>query len=181
MVYDYFGGAERFPRIGEDMMAAVDKADAAEFTREDILDPQGWDLLNFLMDPRTGLGRFREFRISNYQLMMQLIDDCTDDVDRGDPRRPRTSPSASSSTASTPTPRSSRSRRCATVHGNLVVLDLRDEEVIYADQPLHDLRAVPQCNISIHVLWGLQAAEHGLRDAASRSSTAARARPTSAS
>jgi hypothetical protein len=25
-------------------------------------------LLNFLMDSRTGLGRFRDFRISNYHL-----------------------------------------------------------------------------------------------------------------
>ena len=28
------------------------------------------------MDSRTGLGRFRNFRISNYQLMMDLIDYC---------------------------------------------------------------------------------------------------------
>ena len=77
VVYDYFGGAETFKLVGEDIMSAVDKADAADFTREDILEPQGWDYISFLMDPRTGLGRFREFRISNYQLMMQLIDDIT--------------------------------------------------------------------------------------------------------
>jgi len=77
VVYDHYGGAERFPAISEEMMAAVDKADAAQFSEPDILDPQGWILMSFLMDPRTGLGRFREFRISNYQLMMQLIDDCT--------------------------------------------------------------------------------------------------------
>ena len=59
------------------MMTAVDKADSAQFSESEILDPQGWILMSFLMDPRTGLGRFREFRISNYQLMMQLIDDCT--------------------------------------------------------------------------------------------------------
>src|SRR4051794_4988351 len=76
VVYDYFGGADRFPRISIEMMDAVDKADAAKFSKDEILDPQGWILLSFLMDPRTGLGRFREFRISNYQLMMQLIDDC---------------------------------------------------------------------------------------------------------
>ena len=68
----------RFPSISAEMMEAVDKADSAQFTEEEILDPQGWILMNFLMDPRTGLGRFREFRISNYQLMMQLIDNCTE-------------------------------------------------------------------------------------------------------
>jgi nanoRNase/pAp phosphatase (c-di-AMP/oligoRNAs hydrolase) len=56
----------------------VDQADSAQYSREDILDPQGWTLLNYLMDARTGLGRFRNFRISNYTLMMQLIDYCRD-------------------------------------------------------------------------------------------------------
>ena len=58
VVYDYFGGAERFPDISEEMMLAVDKADSAAFTKEDILNPQGWELLSFIMDARTGLGRF---------------------------------------------------------------------------------------------------------------------------
>ena len=78
VVYDFFGGAERFPRVSAEMMDQVDKADAAKFEEEEILDPQGWILLSFLMDPRTGLGRFRDFRISNYQLMMELIDHCLD-------------------------------------------------------------------------------------------------------
>lgn len=75
VVYDYYGGASRFPGI-ETMMAEVDKADSAQFTSEDILYPQGWALLSFLMDARTGLGRFRDYRISNYQLMYELIDAC---------------------------------------------------------------------------------------------------------
>ena len=62
VVYDYYGGAERFPTISDEMMDAVDKADAAQFSEDEILDPQGWILMTFLMDPRTGLGRFREFR-----------------------------------------------------------------------------------------------------------------------
>ena len=78
VVYNYYGGKERFPKISEEMMDAVDKADAAQFSVDEILRPHGWVLLNYLMDPRTGLGRFREFRISNYQLMMDLIDCCKD-------------------------------------------------------------------------------------------------------
>ena len=75
VVYDYYGGAARFPGI-EEMMREVDKADSAQFTREDILHPAGWPLVSFLMDARTGLGRFRDYRISNYQLMYDLIDAC---------------------------------------------------------------------------------------------------------
>lgn len=75
VVYDYYGGDERFGDVDE-IMAAVDKADSAQFTMEEILRPDGWPLLSFLMDARTGLGRWRDYRISNYQWMMDLIAIC---------------------------------------------------------------------------------------------------------
>ena len=75
VVYDHYGGAERFPTISDEMMDRGRQGRLGAVLRAEILDPQGW-VLSYLMDPRTGLGRFREFRISNYQLMMQLIDDC---------------------------------------------------------------------------------------------------------
>ena len=75
VVYDYYGGKERLPHL-EPMLAAVDKVDSAKLTRDEILNPEGWVLLGFVMDPRTGLGRFRNFRISNYELMEILIDEC---------------------------------------------------------------------------------------------------------
>ncbi len=78
VVWKYYGGHDAFPARWDEMMAAVDKGDSADFTRDEVLYPQGWNLLNFLMDARTGLGRFRDFRISNYQLMMELIDYCKD-------------------------------------------------------------------------------------------------------
>ena len=78
VVYDYYGGAEKFPNISTDMMEAVDKGDSAQFSKDEILNPTDWVLMNFIMDARTGLGRFREFKISNYQLMMKLIDACKD-------------------------------------------------------------------------------------------------------
>jgi nanoRNase/pAp phosphatase (c-di-AMP/oligoRNAs hydrolase) len=76
VVYDYYGGRERFGDI-DTLMAAVDKADSAQFTREEILQPTDWTLLSFIMDARTGLGRFQDYRISNVQLMHELIDACT--------------------------------------------------------------------------------------------------------
>ncbi len=75
VIFDHYGGAARFPGI-DDMMAGVDRADSARFTMDQILTPTGWDLLSFVMDARTGLGRFRDYRISNYQLMYDLIDTC---------------------------------------------------------------------------------------------------------
>ena len=75
IIYEYYGGEARFPDY-KGMIEAVDKVDSGQLTRGEILNPSGWVLLGFISDPRTGLGRFRDFRISNYQLMEALINHC---------------------------------------------------------------------------------------------------------
>lgn len=75
IIYDYYGGKERFPQYDE-LMEAVDKVDSGNLTIDDVQNPKGWVLIGFLMDPRTGLGRWREFTISNYQLMEKLMGAC---------------------------------------------------------------------------------------------------------
>jgi nanoRNase/pAp phosphatase (c-di-AMP/oligoRNAs hydrolase) len=155
VVYRHYGGEARFPDIPRDMMEAVDKADAAQFTRDEILAPKGWVLLNYLMDARTGLGRFRDFRISNYDLMMRLIDACltltVDEILAMPDVKER---------VDTYFEHEARFReqitRCARVHKNLVVLDLRGEETIWAGNRFMIYALYPQCNISIHVMWGLK-------------------------
>ena len=155
VVYDHYGGAERFPAISEEMMAAVDQADSARFSEPDILDPQGWILMSFLMDPRTGLGRFRDFRISNYQLMMQLIDDCTQMTVEEILQTPDVAERVALYNEHSDRA-AEQIRRCSTVDGNLVVLDLRDEEVIHPTNRFMIYALYPDTNISIHVLWGLK-------------------------
>jgi nanoRNase/pAp phosphatase (c-di-AMP/oligoRNAs hydrolase) len=155
VVYDYFGGAGRFPTISEELMDAVDKADAARFSEDEILDPAGWIFLSFLMDPRTGLGRFRDFRISNYQLMMWLIDACTELTVDEIIASPDVAERVELYWAHAEAARD-QIERCATVHDNLVVLDLRDEEIIHPTNRFTIYALFPQCNISMHVLWGLK-------------------------
>lgn len=75
VIYEYYGGAENL-RYFEEMVAAVDKVDSGNLTVDEILNPTDWILLGFIMDPRTGLGRFKNFAISNYELMAILIDAC---------------------------------------------------------------------------------------------------------
>ena len=75
IIYEYYGGKERFPQFDE-LMEAVDKVDSGNLTVDEVQYPTGWILIGFLMDPRTGLGRWRQFTISNYQLMEKLIDAC---------------------------------------------------------------------------------------------------------
>jgi len=75
IIYEYYGGEERFSHFKE-MIEVVDRVDSGNLSHAEVLNPTGWVLLGFIMDPRTGLGRFRNFRISNYQLMEQLIEYC---------------------------------------------------------------------------------------------------------
>ncbi len=77
IIYEYYGGKDTFPNF-DDMMVAVDKVDSGDLTYDEIMNPQGWILVGFLMDPRTGLGRWRQFTVSNYQLMEKLMIACRD-------------------------------------------------------------------------------------------------------
>ena len=155
VVYEHFGGRSRFPASWDEMMAAVDKGDSAQFTMDEVLHPKGWVLMNFLMDARTGLGRFREFRISNYNLMMDLIEYCKnhsiDDILKLPDVQERSKLYFEHEEKC-----KEQIRRCATVHRNLVVLDLRNEETIYAGNRFLIYALFPDCNISIHVLWGVK-------------------------
>jgi nanoRNase/pAp phosphatase (c-di-AMP/oligoRNAs hydrolase) len=155
VVYDYYGGKEAFPTISEEMMAAVDQADSAQYSLSDVLNPEKWTLLNYLMDARTGLGRFRQFTISNYQLMMKLIDCCrTMSIDQilelPDVVERRVLFAEHRELAE------AQIRRCSTVFEKTVVLDLREEETIYAANRFMIYALFPQCTVSIHVLWGLK-------------------------
>ncbi|KPC49952.1 exopolyphosphatase [Amantichitinum ursilacus] len=155
VVYDYYGGAEAFPHISMDMIRAVDKADSGDFSREEILQPQGWVLLNFLMDARTGLGRIRSFRISNYALMMDLITYCRDHNIDEILALPDVQQRVDVYTEHNPLALE-QILRCARVYDNLLVLDLRNEETIYVTNRFTVYALFPQCNISIHVLWGVR-------------------------
>ncbi|GAA0259654.1 exopolyphosphatase [Cryptosporangium japonicum] len=156
VVYDYYGGNERFPTVSAEIMDAVDRADSAQYDIKEVLDPTGWTLLNFLMDSRTGLGRFRQFRISNYQLMMKLIDACIEHQDVEDILDlPDVAERADLFNAHHKF-FVDQLNRVGTMHGDVVVLDLRDEETIYAGNRFLVYALYPQARVSIHVMWGRQ-------------------------
>ncbi len=154
VVYDYFGGKSAFPNVTDEMMVAVDKADSADFNREEILSPEGWVLLSFLMDARTGLGRFRDFNISNYQLMMKLIDYCRTNNNINDILELPDVKERVDLYYEHQIKCREQIERCAKVYKNLVVLDLRKEDTIWAGNRFVIYALFPNCNISIHILWG---------------------------
>lgn len=155
LVYTWLGGRLAFPRIDQAMLGVVDKTQTAQFSAEEIIDPQGWALLAFLMDARTGLGRFREFRLSNYQLMLELIPYCRrhtieeilehpDVAERVQLYREHQGKCQE------------QIRSKARLQGHVVVLDLREEEVIWAGNRFLVYALFPQAQVSVHVMWGLR-------------------------
>jgi len=153
VVYDYYGGSKNLPRISDELMEAVDKGDSADFTLEEILNPEGWVLMNFLMDARTGLGRFHDFRISNYDLMMELIDSCLthpiEDILEMPDVKERVELYFDQQEKFT-----AQVRELARVEGRVVVLDLRETETIYAGNRFMVYALYPETQISGHVAWG---------------------------
>lgn len=137
------------------MMEAVDKADAAQFSVDEILNPKDWVLLNYLMDPRTGLGRFRNFRVSNYNLMMDLIDYCKDhdiaDIMKMPDVQERVDLYFEQAEKF-----KEQVKRCSEIHKNLIVLKLKNEEIIHAGNRFMIYALYPDINISIHEMWGLK-------------------------
>ena len=155
VVYEYYGGKAAFPRISEELMTAVDKGDSADFTMDEILHPTGWVLLHYLMDPRTGLGRFRDFRVSNYDLMMELIDYCLDHsideiLEQPDVKERVDLYFEQSERFE------AQLKRIAKVYDKVVVLDLRNEEIIHAGNRFMIYALYPEAQISIHVAWGFK-------------------------
>ena len=153
VIYEYYGGAERFKNISPELMHAVDNADSGQFTMENVLNPQGWIMLGFVMDARTGLGRFREFSINNRNFLRKLVDlfaRCSLEEIMADPDvKERVDLYHEQHDLFV-----DQLKRCTYVHKNAAVIDLRDEEVIYAGNRFVVYALFPEINISAHEIWG---------------------------
>lgn len=152
IIYEYYGGAEKFPGF-EEMMEAVDKVDSGNLTIDEIQNPTGWILIGFLMDPRTGLGRWRNFTISNYQLMEKLIDACRtmraeeilalpDVKERVEVYNEQTEKFME------------MVKKYTTTEGNLIISDLRGVDPIYSGNRFLIYSMYPEQNISAWIVSG---------------------------
>ena len=155
VVYDYYGGAERFKRVSEEIMLAVDKGDSADFTKEEILEPKGWVLMNFLMDARTGLGRFHDFRISNYDLMMELIDYCVDHSIDQVLELPDVKERVDMYFEQQELFKN-QLKNITKIYDKVAVIDLRNEDIIYTGNRFMVYAMWPEIELSIHVAWGFK-------------------------
>ena len=151
-VYEYYGGKEKMPQF-EEMMMAVDKVDSADLTVDEIKNPSGWILLGFITDPRTGLGRFRDYTISNYHLMEVLMKACgeqtIDEILALPDVKERLDIYHEQNILF-----EQMLKRCTRTVGNLIITDIRDEEVIYAGNRFLVYALFPEQNVSMWITWG---------------------------
>lgn len=153
VVYEYYGAEGRFKNIPPSLMQAVDIADSAKYTMKQIKNPTGWTLLGFIMDARTGLGRFKNFRINNYDLMMKLVDLCrtqdVEDILKDPDVKERVDLYFDHQDKFI-----EQLKRCTRIHKTAGHIYLRDEEIIYAGNRFMVYALFPQINISVHEIWG---------------------------
>lgn len=154
VVYEYYG-ADKFPESFHSFMEAVDKVDSAQLTVEEITNPTGWILLGYIMDPRTGLGRYRDYRISNYQLMLDMIEYCRIHTAEEILEIPDVQERVDKYLADEPK-FIQMLKDNASVHGNVVVLDLRRQDPIFCGNRFMIYTLFQQCNVSIRVIWGFK-------------------------
>jgi len=153
VIWEYYGGHKTFPERFDTMLTEVDRCDSGNLTPEEVKRPAGWILLSFVMDPRTGLGRYRDYRISNYQLMMRLVDLCrAEPVEAilADPDVAERVRRYFDQEAQFKDMLQARSR----VEGTVLVIDLREQEEIYTGNRFTAYALFPEVTVSVQVIWG---------------------------
>ena len=155
VIWDYYGGEKVFGSRFDDLMEAVDKCDSANLDTDDIENPQGWIRLSYVMDPRTGLGRYRDYRISNYELMEQMVDYCRTMTIEEILALPDVQERLIRYDEQTALFRRMIESN-AKQQGNVVVVDLREQAEIYAGNRFVLYTMFPTANISVQIMWGFQ-------------------------
>lgn len=154
VIYEYYG-ADKFPDNFTPMMEAVDKVDSANLSKDEIVNPTGWILLGYIMDPRTGLGRYRDYRISNYQLMLDMIEYCriktAEEIMEIPDVKERIDKYLEDQDQFIQMLKDN-----TTVYGNALVIDLRNQDPIYCGNRFMIYTLFSDCNVSIRVIWGFK-------------------------
>ena len=152
VIYDYYKDRYDLSKF-DSMLNEVDRVDSGRLTATDVLDPQGWVLLGFITDPRTGLGRFRDFRISNYTLMEELIDSCRTMPIEHILELPDVKERIALYRKQTELFKAMLNKHTK-VEGNVIITDLRGVEEIHAGNRFLIYSLYPEQNISIWIVDG---------------------------
>ena len=153
VIWDYYGGDKVFKKELKPLMEAVNKSDSGNLTVDEILHPKGFILLSYVMDPRTGLGRYKDYRISNYQLMEDMIKYCrtmtADDILEIPDIKERVDRYYEHEVLF-----KEMLKRCCEIDKNIIVTNLMNEEDISCGNRFMVYALYPDQNIEIRVMWG---------------------------
>ena len=152
VIWEYYGGKEAFGDHLVPLLDAVNISDSGNYNYDEVINPEGWILLSFIMDPRTGLGRFKDYRISNYELMMDLIQYC------------RTKTAAEILEIPDIQERVKRyfdheepfkemMERTTRTQSNLIIIDWLDVDMIYCGNRFVVYAMYPDQNIHVQTMW----------------------------
>ena len=155
VIWEYYGGYESFSERFDPMMEAVDKVDSGQLSESDILNPEGWVMLGFIMDPRTGLGRYRDYRVSNYKLMEHMVEYCRS-MDVHEILELHDVKERLEIYNKNIEPFKQMLRDNTKVHDKLLVTDLRNQSMIYPGNRFMIYTLYPQCNLSMQIMWGIR-------------------------
>jgi len=156
VIYNYYNGfhaLERFEESG--FLTAVDKSDSAQFTTDEIVQPKDWVLLSFIMDPRTGLGRFKDYTISNYKLMERLIECCR----RMPIDRILNDPDVNERVTRYFSQEKSYEEMIinnSMLFDNVLLINLLEVDPIMSGNRFKEYVLFPRQNVSIRIIWGFQ-------------------------
>ena len=150
VIYNYYG-KQNFQNVSQDLLTVVDKGISADLSMDEILYPSGWILLNYLIDQRTGLDNFSKFSMSNAELIAKLSDWCREYNIWEVLSLPEVEERLDSYFSCIDSYKS-QILRCSSLHNNLVVVDMREENVIYPGNRFMTYALFPECNVSLQIM-----------------------------
>ena len=155
VIYDYYNGPKELKQFDDSgLMWAIDKYDPADLTQKDILEPDNWILLAFIIDVRTGLARYKNFRIDHLELLQDTIKYCRsisiDEIIKIPDIVERTTLYFD---------HQKRYKKIIKDHSrtekNVIVIDYRDQPETVVGNRFVEYALYPDQNVSVKAFWGL--------------------------
>lgn len=137
--------SDRFTRYTE-LLDATDRLDAALLTRDDIVDPKGWILIGYTLDPRSGLGAFKDY----FRHLMRLAKEKTVDQILADPEVSKHVERLRAEEQAFRKHLQADSRQ----DGNVVITDVRGQRDLPSGNRFLIYELFPDANVSVRVADG---------------------------
>ena len=148
LIYEYYLAEHpKLEKYGE-LIEATDRIDSARLTVADVIEPKGYVLLSYTIDPRTGLGKWKDYFLNMVEWLREKnltqilsLDDVQD--------------------RATTVIRQQEAclqafRQYSRREANMVITDFRDLDEVPPGNRFLVYALYPKANVSIRIFWGRQ-------------------------